>query len=158
MLYSTEWMPAPFRSLYYGIQLIICSGSLQQVWKDLDCPAVKLRNHGNHGQKCPFGHSASRFTQSQFIRAFILHFANELISHIYCQLLFSFKQLTCVQRHSFQFINCSSFCSSVTLTAIKGCSSLTSDHVDVASYLLAGLQKRQSSESFCLVGALPLKF
>lgn len=113
-------MPAPFRTLYYGIQLIICSGSLQQVWKDLDCPAVKLRNHGNHSQKCPFGHSASRFTQSQFIRVCILHFANELISHIYCQLLLSFKQLTCVQRHSFQFINCFSFCSSVTLTAIKG--------------------------------------
>lgn len=120
MLYSTEWMPAPFRSLYYDIQLIICSGSLQQVWKDLDCPAVKLRNHGNHSQKCPFGHSASRFTQSQFIRVCILHFANELISHIHCQLLLSFKQLTCVQRHSFQFINCFSFWSSVTLTAIKG--------------------------------------
>lgn len=38
-----EWMPAPFVSLYYGIQLIICYGSLQQVWKDLDCPAMKLR-------------------------------------------------------------------------------------------------------------------
>lgn len=120
MLYSVEWMPAPFGSLYYGIQLIICSGSLQQVWKDLDCPAVKLRNHGNRSQKCPFGHSASRFTQSQFIRVCILHFANELISHIQCQLLLSFKQLTCVQRHPFQFINCFSFCSSVTLITIKG--------------------------------------
>lgn len=118
--YSVEWMPAPFRSPYYGIQLIICSGSLQQVWKDLDCPAVKLWNHGNHSQKCPFGHSANRFTQSQFITVCILHSANELLSHIQCQLLLSFKQLTCVQRHPFQFSYCFSFCSSVTLIALKG--------------------------------------
>lgn len=42
------------------------------------------------------------FISHQYLAAIMFHFANKLISHIWCQQLCSFKQMTCLIKKSFQ--------------------------------------------------------